>query len=266
MILLSEPDHRTRGPIPANVPFKRELFSATSITAVDRARETLAHFRQTHIPVLIERRSFNAEVRATSNDEHEIEAAITDENITDRHGTVVRIAGLSTENYMRNPVVGWSHNLYGSLFGTPDPEHVIGRTVRLRQSGSRLVATIRFLPESVNPVAERIYQMVRHGAINATSIGFIPKRVVIETIAGKETPIVTEAELLEVSIVPLPSNVGAEITSGRNSRPDTASIRSAIQKGMNAAAGDGQIDGAARRIARLVEVAAAKQELTSFSS
>jgi HK97 family phage prohead protease len=179
--------------------------------------------------------SFQASTRAAGD--RTITADITDEDITDRHGTRLKIAGLETANYMRNPVVGWMHNLYGSPWTAPEVEHIIGRTLKLQRSGSRLSATIQFLPESVNPTAERIYQMVKRGFLNSTSIGFIPRQVAVERIGEKDVTVITKSELLEVSIVALPSNVGAEITgrtASRASNEDVAAVRLGLRKGLAA--------------------------------
>jgi HK97 family phage prohead protease len=164
-----------------------------------------------------ERRSvgFNAQTRASS--ERVISFIVSDESVIDRHGTILKVSGLSTDTYMtRNPVVGWAHNLYGGFFSTPDPEHIIGRTLRLRKAGSKLEADVEFLPESVNPTAERIYQMIRRKALNSTSIGFIPKKVTTTVIDGREVPVIEESELLEISVVAIPSNPAVDVTSGRS--------------------------------------------------
>jgi HK97 family phage prohead protease len=165
----------------------------------------------------VERRSvgFNAQTRATSED-RVISFIVSDESVIDRHGTIVKVAGLQTDNYLtKNAVVGWMHNLYGGWFSTPDAEHVIGRTLRLRQSGSKLEADIEFLPGSVNPTAERIFQMVKRNVLNATSIGFIPKKVVTEIHEGREVPVILESELLEISVVAIPSNQNVGVSGGR---------------------------------------------------
>jgi HK97 family phage prohead protease len=165
----------------------------------------------------VERRAvaFNAQTRATSED-HVISFVISDESVIDRHGTVVKVAGLQYDDYLkRNPVVGWMHNLYGGWFNTPDAEHVIGRTLRLRKKGSQLEADIEFLPASVNPTAERIFQMVKRNVLSSTSIGFIPKRVVMEMRDGKEIPTIVESELLEISVVAIPSNPNVGVSGGR---------------------------------------------------
>jgi HK97 family phage prohead protease len=165
----------------------------------------------------VERRSvgFNAQTRATSED-RVISFIVSDESIVDRHGTVVKIAGLQIDNYLqRNGLVGYMHQLYGGGFSTPNVEHVIGRTLRLRKSGSTLEADIEFLPESVNRTAEQIFQMVKRRVLSATSIGFIPKKVVVERHDGREVPVIAEAELIEISVVPVPSNPNVGVVSGR---------------------------------------------------
>jgi HK97 family phage prohead protease len=127
----------------------------------------------------------------------------------DRHGTKVMPQGINIERYMSNPIVLFGHDGYGGWFSTPDPENIIGRSIAVRKTDSRLEADIEFLSGEINPNAEMIFQMVKAGALNAVSIGFIPREVKTEldpANANNEVPIITKSELLEISVVPIPSN------------------------------------------------------------
>jgi HK97 family phage prohead protease len=124
----------------------------------------------------------------------------------DRHGTRVRTEGIDTTSYETNAVFGWAHDLYGSFLGSPQLSHVLGRTVAIRKTSQALDIDVEFAPAEVNPLGDQAFRMVKGKFLNAVSIGFIPKDIVIEMHDGIEVPVITKSELLEVSLVSIPSN------------------------------------------------------------
>jgi HK97 family phage prohead protease len=133
----------------------------------------------------------------------------------DRHGTRILPMGIDTSRYESNPIVLWGHDGYGG-FSKPDAENVIGKAVRLRKTDKRLEADVQFLPAEVNPKAEMVLGMVRAGAVSAVSIGFIPREIIRESDdSGREIPVIRRSELLEISVVPIPSNPDALATRSR---------------------------------------------------
>lgn len=128
----------------------------------------------------------------------------------DRHGTKILPTGINTERFDSNPIIGWGHDLYGGWFSTPDPKNVIGKSVALRKTEKRLETDIEFLSAEVNPNADMIFKMVKAGAVNAVSIGFIPRKIEVEVDdSEREIPVIAASELLEISVVPIPSNPDA---------------------------------------------------------
>jgi HK97 family phage prohead protease len=129
----------------------------------------------------------------------------------DRHGTRVRPEGIDLSNYTRNPVFLWGHDGYGGWFSVPDMEHVIGKTVEARKSSSDMEQDVEFTTADVNPKGDRAFRMVKAGFLQSTSIGFIPKQIMIEIEDDdREVPIITKSELLETSLVTIPSNPEVE--------------------------------------------------------
>lgn len=125
----------------------------------------------------------------------------------DRHGTKVMPMGINTDRYNGNPIILFGHDGYGGFFSTPDPKNIIGKSVALRKSDKKLEVDVQFLEAEVNPNADMIYRMVKAGALNAVSIGFIPREVRTELDESEhEVPVITKSELLEISVVPIPSN------------------------------------------------------------
>jgi hypothetical protein len=137
-------------------------------------------------------------------------------NVRDRHNTVLNQDNWHLDNYRKNPIVAYQHNLSGGLFTDPNPDSVIGRSPDLWFEGSgkdkKLLASVKFEPAEINPLAERIFRKVLFGSLSQASVGFL------EVGTGKygegseakgrdkETYYFSGQELLEWSIVSIPSN------------------------------------------------------------
>lgn len=110
-------------------------------------------------------------------------------NDVDRMGDVVDINGWDLSNFQANPVVLWAHD-YGSL--------PVGFCTMIGIDGGKLVAEGRFVPGDANPFAQQVRKLYDLGALRATSVGFMIKE--------SNGPLITKAELLEFSFVPVPAN------------------------------------------------------------
>jgi len=122
----------------------------------------------------------------------------------DRDGDTVDPNGWQLDNYMKNPVVLWAHD-YSQL--------PVGKATNIVSTKDGLSADVEFLPEGKYPFADLVHDMVKDGFLNATSVGF----------AGTEFDRSKERqhgydfkkqELLEFSIVPVPSNPEALVQRG----------------------------------------------------
>lgn len=151
--------------------------------------------------------------RAKAEETRTVEFVISDET-RDRHGTVIPVKAWKLENFNRNGIVGYQHEVYGDGFAPSDPDDIIGLGEAFMENG-KLIGRVTFEPAEVNPKAEKIFQKVLMGTLKATSVGFI------ETKKGKwgegpeargaenATYYFGEVELLEFSIVNIPSNPAA---------------------------------------------------------
>lgn len=132
----------------------------------------------------------------------------------DRDGDTIQVAGWQTDSFLRagGPVL-WAHN----YSGLP-----IGKSPWVRAQGAALKARVEFAPAEVYPFAETVRQLVEFGAIKSTSVGFRPvpgKAVWNEERGGYDFK---GQELLEFSLVPVPSNPEALIdakSAGIDLRP-----------------------------------------------
>lgn len=140
----------------------------------------------------------------------------------DRHKTVLNQYGWNLENFNRNPVAGYMHNVYGGdLCTPPNPDDVIGKARAWVEAG-QLLGEIIFEPADINPQAEKVFQKLLFGSLSMVSVGFIEQGQGRygdgEEAQGRsnETYYFEGQELLEISVVNIPSNAGAGVRSLRD--------------------------------------------------
>ncbi|MGI4736319.1 MAG: hypothetical protein ACRYG7_14170 [Janthinobacterium lividum] len=133
----------------------------------------------------------------------------------DRHRTVLDPTKWQLDNFNRNGIVGYQHNVYGDgMCSGPNPDDVIGRG-RAFLEGDQLIGEVTFEPADINPQAEKIFRKVLFGSLRATSVGFAElgkgKYGTGKEARGgtEETYYFAGQELLEFSIVNIPSNPDA---------------------------------------------------------
>lgn len=113
----------------------------------------------------------------------------------DRQGDVVEPAGLDFSNYLKNPVVLWAHDL---------ERPPVGKITGVRVTSEAVAATVRFADTEF---AAEVFSLYAGGYLSAWSIGFIPRRWERIDPTGREAGYrVLEAEVVEVSAVPVPAN------------------------------------------------------------
>ncbi len=110
--------------------------------------------------------------------------------------------GLSFDNYLRNPVVMWAHDVMGR---SPSGGLPIGRTLSLAKTpGGRIVAEFEFLGD--DPFVRRIKNAWDKGFLRAASISWLP----LESAPMKGGDWRdARADLLEWSIVSVPADPDA---------------------------------------------------------
>jgi HK97 family phage prohead protease len=111
----------------------------------------------------------------------------------DRQGDSIDQSGWELKNFLTNPVLLWAHR-YDEL--------PVGKVIGITVTERGLEADVEFADHQK---AQDIKKLVDDGALNAVSVGFIPKE--------RNGNIITRAELLEISIVPVPANQDAILLS-----------------------------------------------------
>lgn len=119
----------------------------------------------------------------------------------DRYGEIVDQKSWILDNFKKNPVILWAHNL---TLGDDKPP--IGKAVNVEVKAGKLRFDIQF--DMADPFAADIFRKYKEGFLNAFSVGFMPGRV--EDIQDESHPelraILKNNELLELSAVPVPAN------------------------------------------------------------
>lgn len=157
-------------------------------------------------------RSFTPEIRKKDEETRTITFVASDGSRDSAH-TVLNQDGWKLDRFNKNPVIGYNHDIYGGWSGS-DVDKVIGKGRAYVEDG-KLMVDITFEPKEINELAEKVYQKILFGSLNAVSVGFLP---VGKGAWGKGDEAVGEAnetyyyagqELLEISVVNIPANSNA---------------------------------------------------------
>lgn len=130
---------------------------------------------------------------------------ISDES-RDRDGDVVVQSTMKMTNYRKNPQVLFAHR-YDTL--------PVGKGIEWKTDGSKTRMKIQFIPAGIDETADKVEKLVDLGYLKTVSIGFmVLKSEELTEDDKKGRPEMSygrrlHAELLEVSIVPIPSNANA---------------------------------------------------------
>jgi len=136
---------------------------------------------------------FTFEAKAVNEDEHVVEGIFSTPAV-DRHEEVVIQEGWKLDDYLRNPVVLWSHDNY---------QFPLAQMVALGFENGNLTGKMKFAVEEYD-VAATAFRLMKGKYLRAFSVGFINN--VYEVDNGKEIVRLTENTLLEVSVVNVPAN------------------------------------------------------------
>lgn len=126
-----------------------------------------------------------------------LEAIITTSSV-DRHNENIETAGITYKDYMQNPIVLYGHDYEGLP---------IGKALKLtKQAGTQIKARFQLAVEEY-PFAATVYEMIKGGYLNAVSIGGIVREW------SEDYRTIIKMDMVEFSVVPVPANPEALITS-----------------------------------------------------
>jgi len=154
------------------------------------------------------RKVMNFDVKAVEGNDNVLEFTGSDETV-DRAGDIMTLEGWDLESYLKNPVFMLFHD-YRSL--------PVGKAIEVVKdmTAKKLRFKIEFPTEDVYPLGQTVKKLYQNKFLNATSVGFVPKKWEARTDeSGKEAVgrKYLEQELLELSAVPVPCNPNALMES-----------------------------------------------------
>jgi HK97 family phage prohead protease len=138
------------------------------------------------------RRDFNAPLQLLAD---RGVAGVVSSSALDAFGEVIDPKGVRWRDGVK---LLWSH----------DPRQPIGRAERIAVEGDKVVANFRLASPGVDPTADRAHALVKDGIVDSFSVGGIAHRWQGNT--------VTDFEIVEVSLVSVPANPDAQVTSIRS--------------------------------------------------
>ena len=118
---------------------------------------------------------------------------VASDETVDRAGEVIKVSWRDLFNFMKNPVIIANH--------TYKVENIIWKATNVYVENEKLIVEWVF---ATTELAQDVRKLYDGGFIKTVSVGFIPKER-----DPQNSSIITKAELLEVSFVPVPCNPNA---------------------------------------------------------
>lgn len=159
--------------------------------------------------------------------EDEVEVRISTAAVA-RDGHILIPQGVKFENYKRNPVVLWNHDV---------ENFPVGRAETLSVQSQQIIARVRFPPTGISDRAEECRGLIKSGFINGVSVGFVPlDGELLDPCNTRGGMRITDWELIEFSFCCVPVDENALVTSRakpgavprRSSRRGAKPMQSAI--------------------------------------
>jgi HK97 family phage prohead protease len=157
--------------------------------------------------------SFDTEVKAGDAD-RTLTFVISTASV-DRVGDTIDVSGWKLDAFRKNPVVLWAHDASSLPVAKADKVWI---------EGGKLMAQAEFTPAGMARFNDTVFEMLKAGFLNATSVGFSPLKYAFTDDPQRRFGIdFLEQELLEFSVVPVPANAEALI-QGRAAGIDVAPV------------------------------------------
>lgn len=181
-----------------------------SITFVDAKgfKKRLAKSPEEVVNLGIRKQFIPDEIKQVGGDDDRTLRFIISTGSVDRDKDTIAPKGWNFKAFRKNPVVLFAHN---------SRQPPIGRALKLIKEDDRILADAQFMDDDIDTsgFSDMIFRMLKGKFLNAVSVGFIPEK--FEFVDDEEHPDrrfgidFLKQELLEFSIVPVPSNPEALI-------------------------------------------------------
>jgi hypothetical protein len=135
-------------------------------------------------------------VRAIDEEQRRVTVVVSTGDVA-RDNAIIDQSGWVFDNYDRNPVVLWCHD---------DQSLPIARALPAERqvTANELIEVHEF---ASHPAADNVFQAVRGGFVNATSVRWLPGETQVRKVGDRNLLVFTKGhELLESSYVPIPAD------------------------------------------------------------
>lgn len=149
---------------------------------------------KTLITSINQKQNFSFKVKSVDEKNYIVDGIFSAQN-EDRHGEVVVQNGWILVNFLKNPVVLWAHQ---------HDTFPIAKMLEISvDQTNQLVGKMQFAVDEYE-FAKTAFNLIKGGFLSAFSAGFINNKYQIDQ--ENNITYLTENELLEVSVVPIPAN------------------------------------------------------------
>ncbi|MBU1154655.1 MAG: HK97 family phage prohead protease [Proteobacteria bacterium] len=135
--------------------------------------------------------------------------AVASSPTVDRQGDLIEPTGWDFANFLKNPVIPWSHD-----YASPP----VARALAVKVDQGRLLFKAQFPTAEEYAFADTIYRLYKGGYLRAFSVGFAPleSEVATHAVGGRSLTGTRylKQELYEISCVTLPANPEALVALG----------------------------------------------------
>lgn len=165
---------------------------------------------------------YNIDLKSVDEEKRQITFCFSDDQ-PDRDGERIDQASWDVSNYLNNPVILWGHD-------PNDNANVLGQGISLDlNNAGKSYITAQFDDAETNPKADTIFRQLVKRTLRTVSAGFINHTFEWDN----DTPLLKDNELLEVSVVAIPSNPRAlarSLKDGSISRKDATWMLDSMRK------------------------------------
>lgn len=159
------------------------------------------------------RASFDTEIKA-EGDSRNLTFVISTASV-DRMGDTIAVDGWELADFRKNPVVLWAHDAQSLP---------VAKASKVWIEAGKLMASAEFTPSGMARFNDAVFEMLKAGFLNATSVGFQPLEYSFADDPSRRFGInFIRQTLLEFSVVPVPANAEALI-QGRAAGIDVAPV------------------------------------------
>ncbi len=162
------------------------------------------------------------QAQITSLGEREVEVVMSTAALA-RDGHVLLPQGCQLRNYLANPIALWSH----------DPDQPVGNAENILVEAGQITARAIFAPAGISAKADEVCGLVKAAVIRAVSIGFdIIDSEPLDPKRPRGGQRITKWELLELSFVSVPADVGAVVAARSNGDNIVSDWKTGAAKGL----------------------------------